>query len=391
MDQVELDGLRVTLEDPVQVSEGVGHCHFPGIGRFATGELLASMMLVADAHGNHLTAQRICISTDAGRTWEPRYTVSEAMTGAKFPLPNGDMLMTSSPVSPDPPGQWRSFAGPYVRYQDGGKRIVVEDRGMRVEGLPRDVAALPDEWVLPGQVNKGNQAFGGPILEVDGRMLTPMYLRFAEHERVSPFYSTVVFESEDEGRNWRYLSTVSGPNAVPGAPHGPCEPALVMLETGELMCVMRVGWEGRGWPMVRSYSADGGRTWSPTDRMPGWSVAPDLLRLANGTLLLCAGRPGSYLWLSTDPRGETWQRIDLLAHHNKWAPGPEHTIVSQDFLNRESLHKREQTTSYMSMVEVEPDRVLLAYDRIPFGWNPVPSDSDERSRVYVVPFTVDRT
>ena len=213
---------------------------------------------------------------------------------------------------------------------------------MRVEGLPREVAALPDEWVLPEHVNHGNQAFGGPILEVEGRLLAPMYLRFADHAGITPFYCTVVFTSEDEGRSWQDLSTVVGPDAVPGAPQGPCEAAIVQLASGELMCVMRVGWEGKGWPMVRSYSADGGRNWSPPDRVPGWSVAPDLLRLTNGMLLLCAGRPGSYLWLSTDPRGETWQRIDLLEHHNRWAPDPGHTIFSQDVLDMEKLKAKEQ-------------------------------------------------
>ena len=63
------------------------------------------MMLVADAHGNHVTAQRICVSTDKGGTWEQLYDVSEAMTGGKLPLPNGDMLMIAGRVVPDPPGQ----------------------------------------------------------------------------------------------------------------------------------------------------------------------------------------------------------------------------------------------------------------------------------------------
>ena len=373
MTTVELKGLRVNLEDPVQVSEGVGHCHFPGIGMFSTGELLASMMLVADAPGNLVTAQRVCLSTDKGRTWEQLYEVSEAMTGSKLPRPDGDMLMLSGPTRPDPPGQWRSFLGNYVRYRDGGRKIVIEAGGTRVEGLPRDVAKLADDRLLPGQVNHGEQGLGGRIIEVEGRLLVPMHLRFAHHMGITPFYSTAVFTSEDEGRSWQYLSTVVGPDAVPGAPHGPCEAVMLLLETGEIMCVMRVGWQGTGWPMVRSYSADGGRSWSPPDRVPAWSVAPDMLRLANGTLLLCAGRPGSYLWLSTDPRGESWERIDLLEHHNRWAPDSGHTIFSQKFLDRDSLHNKEQTTSYMSMVEVEPNRVLLAYDRIPFGWNPVPN------------------
>ena len=51
----------------------------------------------------------------------------------------------------------------------------------------------------------------------------------------------------------------------------------------------------------------------------------------------------------------------------------------------------EQTTSYTEMVEVEPNRLLMVYDRTPFGWNPVPPDSEERSRVFVLPINVERT
>ena len=42
------------------------------------------------------------------------------------------------------------------------------------------------------------------------------------------------------------------------------------------------------------------------------------------------------------------------------------------------------------MVEVSPNRLLLVYDRSPFGWGPVPTDSDERSRIYVLPIEVQR-
>ena len=386
MREYSLEGLRVTIEDPIQVAEGVDRCWFPQIVQFPTGELLASVSLVADERGVPLHAQGLYISADKGQTWEHRYTVSEAMMSGKVPRPNGDILIVPGRVYPDPPGQWRTFSGSYIIYRDGGRQILVESRGMRVEGLPQDMAPQPEGHLLPGEREYGTHSFGGVGVEIDGRLLMTMYLSF-RGERAH----TAVFSSEDEGRTWRYLSTVAPPDAVPGSPSGPCEARIVLLETGELMCVMRVGWEGTGWPLVRAYSSDGGRTWSAPDRVPAFSVEPSIKRASNGTLLISSGRPGLYLWLSTDARGEDWQRIDLIAHHNDWAPGPEYVIRTHERLDRDTLLNQEQTTSYTEMVEVEPNRLLMVYDRTPFGWNPVPPDSEERSRVFVLPINVERT
>ena len=123
MREIKLKGLRVTIEEPIQIAEGVGHCWFPQMAQFPSGELLVSVSItslrssasVADAHGLPIHAQDIYISTDWRQTWEHRYTVAEAMTSVKIPRPNGDLLMVPGRVYPDPPGQWRTFSGPYVR------------------------------------------------------------------------------------------------------------------------------------------------------------------------------------------------------------------------------------------------------------------------------------
>ena len=49
MSIVELNGLKITLGAPVQVAEGVGHCWFPQMAMFSTGELIASVSTDADA------------------------------------------------------------------------------------------------------------------------------------------------------------------------------------------------------------------------------------------------------------------------------------------------------------------------------------------------------
>lgn len=374
MREIDLQGLRVTLSDPIQISQGVGHHWFPHITRFPSGELWNSVSVVADAHSILARAQAIYISFDGGQSWEHRYTLTEAGRGRKVVKGNGD-IQALGHVYPDPPGQWRTFSGNYMRYGEGGRLITIESQGMRLEGLPRDIEPYTPDKVFPGTANPGQQLFNGDGFEFEGRLLTTMYGRFAG----DPLYTCFVVVSEDDGRTWRYLSTIASAEDVPGSvKEGPCEPSMIPLETGELMCVMRVG-GGSQWNLARAYSGDGGRTWSKVDRLPAFSVEPWLRQLSNGTIIISTGRIGINLWLSTDPRGESWQKIDIVAHHNQWAPGSEHTIIAE----------KPQTTAYTEFIEIEPNRLLLVYDRTPFGWKPVPIDSDERNRIYALPIEVE--
>jgi hypothetical protein len=251
--------------------------------------------------------------------------------------------------------------------------VVFEPQAVRLVDWPWPVAILPNPY-RPHQ-QRVNFCFDGDALLVDGQLIATLYGSKAGDE----FYSVVVATSQDGGRTWRYLATVAGPECVPDAEprgHGPAEPALVQLADGDLMCVMRMG-GGEDFPLRRSYSRDGGHTWSTPDPLPAGSVEPSLKRLQNGVLALSTGRPGIFLWLSTDRRGERWQSIDLLAHHNRWAPSAGYQITPA------------QTTAYTEIIGIAPNRLLLAYDRTPYGWQPTPAGSNERNRIFLLPFEIE--
>ena len=206
----------------------------------------------------------------------------------------------------------------------------------------------------------------------DGSYIATLSLRYdgdAQH-------GTVALVSEDGGHHWRYLSLIAGSGAVPDAKEGFDEPCLIRLTSGELMCVSRVG-SGKDQKLARTYSSDGGKTWAKLDRLPAYSVAPQICRLESGVLALVTGRPGLFLWLSTDPRGEEWQSFDLMAHHN--------SMVESQF-----RMDAKQTSAYIAILEVSPNRVFIVYDRSPFGWDVVPGDSGERSRIYLLEVAVER-
>ena len=381
--ELELGGLRFTAGTPRIVAEGLGFCWYPSIRQFSTGELIVSYSKNPDSGENLTNVNGISLSKDDGATWTRHADVSGLNGRLNISLPDGSLAGPNQPYKPDPLGQWRSFVGNYGRIGKGAQQYTVELWGSRIEGLPRDVQARtvqsPTRWAEISPF--------GDIIELEpGRYLSTTYMTFAGDSR----YSTVVMVSEDEGRNWHYLSTVCGPEAGADSWEGFCESSLVRLQDGDLMCVGRMG-GGRDQLLARSYSSDEGKTWSPIDRLPAWGVLPDLKRLSNGALVISTGRPGLFIWFSTDPRGEHWQPFDIMAHHNaemdgahQISPGKyglEPVTRDQYYTVHHNFDQSDQTTSYTSMLEVEPGRLLVVYDRMPYGWMPVPTDAEVRSRI----------
>lgn len=371
---IELKGLRVAVRQPrVVVETSQGHCWFPDLLKFSTGELMLNHSLNSDANENAFNAQAVYVSTNGGRTFDFAYDVNGFHNGGGEPriaLPDGRITGTSTFLKPDPRGDNRRFVAHRWTYDRGGRRYAVEPWGATVSGLPRDVAPYPN----PSRTWWSRINWFSDIIRLkDGALLSTLSLRFGEDKRES----TVAVISPDEGRNWNYLSTVADGDAVPDATEGFDEPCLVEIKTGELMCVSRVG-SGEGQKLARTYSRDSGKTWSPVDRLPAASVAPQICQTANGTLVLSTGRPGVFLWFSTDARGESWQSFDVIAFHNR--------VVAPA-----SRMAPDQTTSYTAMVETAPDEILLVYDRTPFGWSPVKPGSDERNQIFLLAFRAFRS
>ncbi|MSP11985.1 MAG: exo-alpha-sialidase [Chloroflexi bacterium] len=384
---INLPGLRLKLHKPRVAAEGVGFCWYPDILKFASGELMLAHSLNADANGSQITAQSIRLSFDQGQTWEHAYDVNGFHCGGgevRISLADGSLAGPSyAGFKPDPPGQWRSLATHYWRFDQGGRRYSVETWGARIEGLPRDVAAPAGEsrwnWV-------SFSLFGTAVAVAPGRYVTTGCLRYQGDTRET----TVALVSEDEGRTWRYLSTIAGPDDIPDAKEGFDEPCMVKLADGDLMCVSRVG-GGSDQPLARAYSSDGGQSWTGIDRLPAWSVAPNMARLENGVIALSTGRPGLFLWLSADARGKHWEPFDLIAYHNSVLEQPHHMSLGasglavtprEKYINDHfDFNDPWQTTAYTAMLEVSPNRLFLVYDRMPYGWMPVPTDAEVRGRI----------
>jgi len=121
-------------------------------------------------------------------------------------------------------------------------------------------------------------------------------------------------KSVDGGRNWHYLSSIAVPRAdLLKNQEGYDEASLAVFDDGRYLVLMRTGhWT----PLMASYSADCGKTWSEPDQLPGLrnGVDPALIKLRDGRLALAYGRNVKggrtrELAISEDGVGESWDVI----------------------------------------------------------------------------------
>lgn len=399
MEEVSVDGLRVRLGQPIQVTAQIGwevgwpqfmgkraFTHItPALARFPQGELIATYTLDPDTQSNPVFVSGFQISKDGGAHWGRRYSLlMQHITVIFLPKPDDSLMALPSEMFQETPGDEHNFRGPYYLFEHGGDRMVMVPDGIRVVDWPwpAEVYSSPqprENWHA-GVILTGN------ALSINGKMLATGYFQ-KKGEKTT---SAVILSSTDGGYTWRYLSTVAGPDPTlvsQRSYEGADEMSMIQLADGDLMAVFRVG-SGRKWNLRRAYSHDEGHTWSKPDVLPAWSVDPQLVRTASGTIALSTGRPGISLWLSTDPQGTNWKQFDIAAHHNRCVTDPRQRINSFEINPSPYLSEttRWQTSSYTGLVEVAPNRLILLYDRVPEG---PPVDDHDLSRAYVLPIELE--
>jgi hypothetical protein len=157
---------------------------------------------------------------------------------------------------------------------------------------------------------------------------------------------TICYHSTDKGRTWGSESTVAYDPDMWG--EGFVEPVMSFCSNGDLLCVMRT--DGH-LPLMQSRSTDGGKTWQKPRKTGVLGVDPDLCLMSNGVLACSYGRPGNRIMFSVDGTGREW--TDHL------------TIYEYEFARYSWDGGKVSFTSfgYTGIVEVEPGKLLLVYDR----------------------------
>ena len=220
-------------------------------------------------------------SDDGGETWEdygaPTSQMSELRDGSLYSTGQGMETEEGQSIM-----VWRSF-----------------DRGDTYVG-PEYVPVIGPSLESRSEAQHGLNQFGfigRDIAELDdGTLLVPACVRFSGDTK----YRNVIYRSTDQGKSFHYYSTMT---MEPDFQNDFGEPNIELLSNGDLISMHRTG---SYMPLWQFHSTNGGATWSgPTD--PGaHGVSPDMVRLGNGVLACTYGRPGCWIMLSPDGRGNDW-------------------------------------------------------------------------------------
>ncbi len=401
MKAIDLDGLRVWLGQPQEVTKQIGwssgethgedvrswsFIHMtPYMARFPQGNLVVTYTMDPDTQTNPICLSAFQISSDGGTHWGRRYSAINQHNPLIFlPKEDDSLLGVACEFTRLSAAEPTTFTGPAYWFKHGGDGVLLMPDAVKIVGWPWAVETHPS--VQPEASWHVSLCMTGSAVQSGKKLLaTGHYFERSSDSRHLRLFHNVLLVSEDGGFTWRYRSTVADYDpAMVGRPHyeGPNESFMIRLADGDLMNVFRIG-TGTGWYLHRSYSHDEGLTWSREDVLPAWSVRPSVLRLTNGCIALSTGRPGIYLWVASDPRATHWQSVDLMAHHNAWAPDADMRIGPFQRLDQSDF----QTSSYTSLMEMSPNHLLMVYDR---GPEQRPSGPRDLTRVYVLPIEIER-
>jgi len=156
---------------------------------------------------------------------------------------------------------------------------------------------------------KASYELYGSLLELDGGSYMTAFQALPDDN--STEFSVGVWRSVDNCKTFEMVHVFDPAKTdLPKGNQGFCEPDIISLANGDLLCVMRTG--GRT-QMFQSRSRDGGSTWSDPVSV-GWpGVKPCLKLLSNGVLVCTAGRGYygnpqiTYAMFSLDGTGERWE------------------------------------------------------------------------------------
>jgi hypothetical protein len=358
--------LDVRIGKTVEISSSHRYLWFPTVHYFADGTILVGMRMSPDEWNPEGEFSAYCLSKDKGVTWSQRYTMGAGANAdgsyTRFPLEDGGLMQLWNWLEPDPAGQAKLFHGTVTRYLRGGldieqSRDAVVQFAEPIYMVPAELYDRHTQDTSKMQMYPDVWTFGSIVKALNGDLLSTMHARL---ERDHKYYRNMLLRSSDGGKSWKQYSTISSVESDekpwPGmGEEGPDETGIVRLADNRLYAIFRTGESGY---LGQAWSSDDGKTWSRAESTPFKGVAPRIMRLSNGVLACTYGRPGPVtIMFSLDGTGRKWTNIT-----------PIFTGMS---------------TRYTDLIEVEPGKVLVVYDSVPYGWDPIPlADKVSKNTIY---------
>jgi len=360
------DELQVQVGKTVEIASASEYNWFPTVHKFTTGEIMVTIRMSPDEMRPARMFSAYCISRDGGLTWGRRYPMGEDadMDGAWSEAfqKDGKVWHLYTPLEPYPAGQTQAFHASLSKFSRGGtEATIARDVVIRLSEPMHMLSLRALDRRSSDNERIGEEISGfpwGPILEgLNGDVMAPVYYKAERDQR---YYRLALIRSSDGGKSWNEYSTIAAvaPEEKPWpgmGNEGPCEAGLVRLADKRLYSIFRTGSDGF---MGNVWSSDDGKTWTKPTSTPYKGVALRVRRLSNGVLACTTGRPGPVVVMfSVDGTGEKWSHITPIFDC--------------------------KSTHYTDFIEVEPGKLFVVYDSVPYGWYEIPyADRESKNVIY---------
>ncbi len=330
----------IRLGEPIivvqaEMQENWGYYQFPKIYRARNKNLIVKWQMKADsptAYGKD--GYGYLMSRDEGYTWEQLDQKYFQVEHHRVDLSNGDILQIETPASTDI-SKYAEFAAPVNTEPISDCYFYVESElpneltgvyltywnRQKDESIPIH-AKLNDPGMLRSSVNNMlSVVWWGDMKEInDGSIVAGVYPGYYQNSDGKVLRSAVSFyKSTNNGYSWDLLSKIpyqvedkEPETFVYDGSDGFTEPAFEILNNGKYLCVMRTS---STTPMCRTFSSDGGITWSHPQPFTPNGVMPRLMLLDNNSLVLASGRPGMQIRFNLDGDGDVWtEPIEMMPY-----------------------------------------------------------------------------
>ncbi|NLG14120.1 MAG: DUF1080 domain-containing protein [Lentisphaerae bacterium] len=329
---------------------------WPSVCTRKNGQILAVFSGDREEHVCPWGKVQMIRSNDHGESWTEPETIVNGINDDRdagiMELENGDLVVTwfsSIAYAGATPSTGKVSAKPGTKpfhYQNHFLKLPTDLVKSQLGYFTMRSTDGGKTWEKPvrteGSANHGGIQLKDGRLMMVGRSSTGAD-RFLPNdpERKNARRELVVEVSEDNGKSWKTVATISRPpNENVGQYH---EPFLVEADDGRLVALFRFhdhDASGKRVPEIKrthtlrqTESADGGKTWSvlaPTE-MAGYP--PHLLKLPDGKIVVVYGRRfgryGEYACISDD-HGKTWDvanEIKIAGHFNGDLGYPASTLL----------------------------------------------------------------
>ncbi len=362
------DALTVRVGKTVEITASYNYCWFPTVHRFSTGEILTTMRMSPDDTSPEGEFSAYCLSRDGGETWSRRYTMGAGANidaaYTQVPREDGAIWVLGAgyaSLEPYPPSQKTDFHLTLTKYSRGGMEVR-QIRDARIHLSEPVQSVLATQYATKAKdaselsVVPEAQPYGAIIDGPGGEWLNTFYYTTERDPRQRRL---VLIRSTDHGRTWVEYGIIAAvlPNEKPWpwmGNEGPNEAGLVRLSESRLYCIFRTG---SGDYLGEAWSIDDGKTWTQPVSSGFKGVAPHLRLMSNGLLACTSGRPGPVTIMFSSDEGKKWTGITPIFNG--------------------------MSTRYTDLIEVEAGKLLVVYDSVPHGWDPIPpSDKLSKNAIY---------